>query len=106
MAQNVNTLEAYFPVPGVTHADETVDATVRQLAALNAATRLVMVSVSADILATFDGTDPVSGGHGHKYVVDDVIHMNEVSAAAFKWVEAETGVTGLMTVTELQRVRN
>lgn len=103
MSMNVNTLESYFPVPGVTHADETVDSTVRQLAALNAKTRLVMISVTADILATFDGSIPASDGRGHKYVVDDVIHMNEVSAAAFKWVEAEAGTSGVMTVTELQR---
>ena len=101
MSQNVISVEGYFPVPGVTHANETVDGSVGTLAALHADTRLVMISVTADITASFDGVDPVVGGHGHPYVVGDVLHMNEVMAKAMKWISAGTGV---MAVTELERI--
>jgi hypothetical protein len=101
MSLNVISVEGYFPVPGVTHADETVDGSVGTLAALNSRTRLVMVSVTADITASFDGVDPAVGGHGHVYSVGDVIHMNEVMAVAMKWISAGTGI---MAVTELERI--
>jgi len=101
MSLNVISVEGYFPVSGVTHADEVIDGSVGTLAALDADTRLVMISVTADITASFDGVDPAVGAHGHPYVIGDVFHMNEIMAATFKWISAGTGI---MAVTELERI--
>ena len=104
MALNINGLESYFPVPSVTHADETVDSTVRQLAALNSATRLVLLTPTRAINVTFDGSDPVKDGHGVLYGAGEKFSVNEVTAAAIKWVLAYTGDTdGTMTVMEFKR---
>jgi hypothetical protein len=103
MAQNINGLESYFPVHGSIHEDETIDGSVGTLAALEADTRLVIVSPSVAINVTFDGTIPVTSGHGHFYGAWTLITMNEYTASLMKFVCANTGETGFMSVTEMQR---
>ena len=104
MAQNINGLESYFPVPGSIHADETIDDSVQQLAALDPDTRLVIVTPSVSVSVTFDGTDPDTAGHGHRYGAGTLITMNEYTASQFLWIKAfDEDEDGLMTVTEMQR---
>ena len=104
MAMNVNTLESYFPAPGVQHAAETIDATVRQLGALDADTRLVVITPNVAIRVTFDDQDPVTDTFGHVYNAGETVPMNEVTAAAMKWTRAYTGdADGSITVSEMKR---
>jgi hypothetical protein len=101
----VNALENHIAVPGVQHADETVDDTVRQLAAdLNELTCMVLMTPNVTLRVTFDGTDPVAEGHGHLVTPGETLPLNLQSAVQLKWVkEYSTDSDSIITVTELTR---
>jgi len=99
---NVNSLENHVPVAGVQHADETIDNTVNSAAvALHAQCKLVLITPTSAMRATFDGTDPVATAHGHALAagVSDVIHRTAFEA--MKWIRDTAD--GTITVTELTR---
>jgi hypothetical protein len=100
-----NTLENHIPMPGVTHADETITATAAGLAvALNAQTKMVLVTPNVAMRVTFDGTTPVAEGHGHLVQAGQSMPLNRVAAGAMKQVkEYATDAESILTVTELTR---
>jgi len=101
----VNSLENHIAVPGVQHANETVDDDVRQLAvALNELTTMVLMTPNVTMRITLDGTDPVAESHGHVVTPGESMPLNARSARSVKWVkEYAEDVDSAMTVTELTR---
>lgn len=101
----VNALENHIAVPGVQHADETIDDIVRSLSAgLNDLTTMVLITPNVTVRVTFDETDPVAEGHGHLVTPGETMPLNLQSAVKLKWVkEYAADSDSIITVTELTR---
>lgn len=99
----LNVFENHVPATGITHADEVIDGDVDVLAALDASTKMVLLQPSKAVHVTFDGSAPVTAGHGFTYAAGVPFVLNPVMAKAMKFVWAVANETGAISVQELTR---
>jgi len=94
----VNLAEQLGPAPDAVGEELTVDETVVTAAALGAGVTHCLVSVKTkEVLATFDGTDPVSSGAGiYLPVTSAPMVWSRRLVGAARFVEAVAGENGVV----------